>query len=116
MRSWKIEEQSCAWGEPSRIALVGPPVPMGKTAHLLTDAAHFLRAEQSKKGRWRHGVVEAFPSAADAIELMAPLGWACEEHPDQDFEHDGCIGPGIVRQPWGATPAPTAGQDRGPGA
>lgn len=42
---------------------------------------------------------EAYPGATNDIDRMAEEagGWVCEQHPDREFPHDDCAGPGMLR-------------------
>jgi hypothetical protein len=44
-------------------------------------------------------IVEAFPGAVDAIMRLAGEsgGWVCELHPDREWPHGDCAGPGMLR-------------------
>lgn len=42
---------------------------------------------------------EAYPGAMNDIDRMAEEagGWVCEQHPELEFPHDDCAGPGMLR-------------------
>lgn len=39
---------------------------------------------------------ELYPGVTNEIDLLAEE-WVCEQHPDQEFPHDDCAGPGIPK-------------------
>jgi hypothetical protein len=45
-------------------------------------------------------VAEAYPGAANMIEaeVQALGGWVCEQHPELEFPHGDCAGPGMPRR------------------
>lgn len=52
-------------------------------------------------------LMEAYPGATNEIEraVDAAGGWVCEEHPDREWPHDDCPGPGMPKRP-AEVPAP----------
>lgn len=46
---------------------------------------------------------DLFPGATNMIDEMAELagGWVCEQHPDLEWPHDDCAGPGMLRSDAG---------------
>jgi hypothetical protein len=46
--------------------------------------------------------VESYPGAANDMEarVQAAGGRICEQHPDKQWPHDDCLGPGMLRKPY----------------
>jgi hypothetical protein len=44
-------------------------------------------------------IAEAYPGAANDVEAHIGRhgGLVCEQHPDREWPHDDCAGPGMVR-------------------
>ena len=44
-------------------------------------------------------VFECYPGATNDLDEYARLmgGWVCEQHPEMEWPHDDCAGPGMLR-------------------